>query len=305
MPGFFFNVFFLLVFQVISNYDTQEVLLCLAFVFEVSNSDHGTQHHVYRLIKDWECTPTQSLLAFRCNAYIPGLFSSFLPLLLHTYIWPQSLQYCVQEGCKKQNNGMKRAILSGACEGGEGPGAKPLCVLEPRPSPASFLCSPFKFLEARGPWPHPSTRPCILYFVNCVCVHRSISPSCLCFSSPSAVNWIRPNIFAGLWPVNTVFLWIRVFERIFLVCFACWTDSLSLWSFFWDTFFGTLIPVRLDSMKRQNFSQVKNVDAARKCWLLLEEWAFKEIFADSCRISQQMLVVCTAMPVIVSGLTAH
>uniref|UniRef100_A0A8C2BTW3 TEA domain family member 3 a n=1 Tax=Cyprinus carpio TaxID=7962 RepID=A0A8C2BTW3_CYPCA len=32
--------------------DTQKTLLCIAFVFEVSTSDHGAQYHVYRLIKD-------------------------------------------------------------------------------------------------------------------------------------------------------------------------------------------------------------------------------------------------------------
>jgi len=38
--------------QVISNRDTQETLLCIAFVFEVSTSEHGAQHHIYRLVKD-------------------------------------------------------------------------------------------------------------------------------------------------------------------------------------------------------------------------------------------------------------
>ncbi|KAG5684615.1 hypothetical protein PVAND_013839 [Polypedilum vanderplanki] len=38
--------------QVISNKETQETLLCIAFVFEVSTSEHGAQHHIYRLIKD-------------------------------------------------------------------------------------------------------------------------------------------------------------------------------------------------------------------------------------------------------------
>lgn len=42
--------FFLL--QVVTNRDTQETLLCIAFVFEVSTSEHGAQHHVYKLVKD-------------------------------------------------------------------------------------------------------------------------------------------------------------------------------------------------------------------------------------------------------------
>ncbi|XP_030624914.1 transcriptional enhancer factor TEF-5 isoform X2 [Chanos chanos] len=38
--------------QVVTNRDTQETLLCIAFVFEVSMSEHGAQYHVYRLVKD-------------------------------------------------------------------------------------------------------------------------------------------------------------------------------------------------------------------------------------------------------------
>jgi len=38
--------------QVITNRDTQETLLCMAYVFEVSTSEHGAQHHIYRLVKD-------------------------------------------------------------------------------------------------------------------------------------------------------------------------------------------------------------------------------------------------------------
>lgn len=35
----------------VSNRDTNETLLCIAFVFEVSVSDNGAQHHIYRLVK--------------------------------------------------------------------------------------------------------------------------------------------------------------------------------------------------------------------------------------------------------------
>lgn len=37
--------------QVIQNQDTQETLLCISFVFEVSVSENGAQHHIYRLVK--------------------------------------------------------------------------------------------------------------------------------------------------------------------------------------------------------------------------------------------------------------
>ncbi|XP_076068543.1 TEA domain transcription factor 1 homolog scalloped isoform X2 [Oratosquilla oratoria] len=38
--------------QVVTNRDTQETLLCIAYVFEVSTSEHGAQHHIYKLVKD-------------------------------------------------------------------------------------------------------------------------------------------------------------------------------------------------------------------------------------------------------------
>ncbi|XP_041353962.1 transcriptional enhancer factor TEF-1-like isoform X2 [Gigantopelta aegis] len=38
--------------QVVTNRDSQETLLCIAFVFEVSTSEHGAQHHIYKLVKD-------------------------------------------------------------------------------------------------------------------------------------------------------------------------------------------------------------------------------------------------------------
>ena len=39
-------------FQVITHRETRETLLCIAYVFEVSTSEHGAQHHIYRLVKD-------------------------------------------------------------------------------------------------------------------------------------------------------------------------------------------------------------------------------------------------------------
>lgn len=39
-------------FQVVTDKDTHETLLCTAYVFEVSTSEHGAQHHIYRLVKD-------------------------------------------------------------------------------------------------------------------------------------------------------------------------------------------------------------------------------------------------------------
>jgi hypothetical protein len=47
------SFFFFFFKQVVTNRDTQETLLCMACVFEVSNSEHGAQHHIYRLVKDW------------------------------------------------------------------------------------------------------------------------------------------------------------------------------------------------------------------------------------------------------------
>ncbi|KAJ0002079.1 hypothetical protein NQD34_001875 [Periophthalmus magnuspinnatus] len=38
--------------MVVTNRDTQETLLCMACVFEVSNSEHGAQHHLYRLVRE-------------------------------------------------------------------------------------------------------------------------------------------------------------------------------------------------------------------------------------------------------------
>lgn len=38
--------------QVVTNRESHETLLCIAYVFEVSTSEHGAQHHIYRLVKD-------------------------------------------------------------------------------------------------------------------------------------------------------------------------------------------------------------------------------------------------------------
>ena len=48
----YFSVQNCCVLQVVTNRDTQETLLCIAYVFEVSASEHGAQHHIYRLVKD-------------------------------------------------------------------------------------------------------------------------------------------------------------------------------------------------------------------------------------------------------------
>ena len=42
--------------------------------------------------------------------------------------------------------------------GAEGPSVSVALSFSQAQAPAPFLCS-FKFLEARGPWPHLSTRP--------------------------------------------------------------------------------------------------------------------------------------------------
>ena len=38
--------------QMVTNRDTQDLLLCTAYVFEVSTSERGAQHHIYRLVRD-------------------------------------------------------------------------------------------------------------------------------------------------------------------------------------------------------------------------------------------------------------
>ena len=45
------SCYFTLAHQVITNVETQETLLCIAYVFEVSETA-GTQHHIYRLTKE-------------------------------------------------------------------------------------------------------------------------------------------------------------------------------------------------------------------------------------------------------------
>ncbi len=56
------------VLQVVTNRETQETLLCIACVFEVSNSEHGAQHHIYRLVKDWSSSTHTSNTTSRQSA---------------------------------------------------------------------------------------------------------------------------------------------------------------------------------------------------------------------------------------------
>lgn len=68
------------VFQVVTNRDTQETLLCMACVFEVSNSEHGAQHHIYRLVKEWTPPPhlhTLSIFPETYNLKASGSASSW------------------------------------------------------------------------------------------------------------------------------------------------------------------------------------------------------------------------------------
>lgn len=75
------NIFlYFVLLQVITNIDTQETLLCIAYVFEVSESA-GTQHHIYRLTKDWRsshfCFVTSNNIFF-CVSHQLNIISFFL-----------------------------------------------------------------------------------------------------------------------------------------------------------------------------------------------------------------------------------
>lgn len=66
-------------FQVVSNRDTQETLLCTAYVFEVSTSEHGAQHHIYRLVKD------QQVIGLTITYHFSAYTLTILVLLSVTY----------------------------------------------------------------------------------------------------------------------------------------------------------------------------------------------------------------------------
>jgi hypothetical protein len=44
-------IYFLKFFKLIKNQDTKELLLTMAYVFEVSTSEHGAQSKIFRLTK--------------------------------------------------------------------------------------------------------------------------------------------------------------------------------------------------------------------------------------------------------------
>lgn len=74
--------------QVVTNRDTQETLLCMACVFEVSNSEHGAQHHIYRLVKEWSsCQPAD--LSYRLWTSIKKKVA--VPLVQHSPAATQAL----------------------------------------------------------------------------------------------------------------------------------------------------------------------------------------------------------------------
>ena len=72
-------------FQVITHRETRETLLCIAYVFEVSTSEHGAQHHIYRLVKDWGAPLTRFLLAGLRREYKEVLLS--LSYYSKSHIW--------------------------------------------------------------------------------------------------------------------------------------------------------------------------------------------------------------------------
>ena len=47
-----FLYFFSSLVKVVTNRDTLDTLLCLAYVFEICMIDDGPKHRVYRLVKD-------------------------------------------------------------------------------------------------------------------------------------------------------------------------------------------------------------------------------------------------------------
>ena len=69
----------------ITHRETRETLLCIAYVFEVSTSEHGAQHHIYRLVKDWGAPLTRFLLAGLRREYKEVLLS--LSYYSKSHIW--------------------------------------------------------------------------------------------------------------------------------------------------------------------------------------------------------------------------
>lgn len=59
----------------------------MACVFEVSNSEHGAQHHIYRLVKDWT-----------------GYLYREISVYTHTYVHTHTLHYRTTD-CKPHHTG--------------------------------------------------------------------------------------------------------------------------------------------------------------------------------------------------------
>ena len=87
--NFYLNYF---IFQSITNRDTGETLLCVAYVFEVSTSEHGAQHHIYRLVRD-------QTLRTSCGGFLYLVLSTIDSTAETSFGWFSNSQKCLFSTC--------------------------------------------------------------------------------------------------------------------------------------------------------------------------------------------------------------